>query len=187
MEIKSNNKTKTVIIVLVAVLVAGGAYYGYNRWQQQRLVNQYYQMLYAKQEATNAADEAEEAVKTPQDKFGEAEEAFLSGNVSALFDQVGKSEINAVFGGSKIIASTIGYYGTEGFAIQVMVPKKVTAEDFDALVNKFTDQGYQSAYGEITSDTGMIALQKEDGTMLTLAFDTTSDEQAITVMYATNQ
>ena len=218
METKSNKKTVTIVVIVLAVaIIASGAYYGYNRWRQQRLVNEYYQALYgtsvpgmggllgggtgglsadaiselaklqaeeyAKQEVQDAADEAKEAAKTPTDKYNEAEAAYLSGNVSSLFDQVARSEVESIFGKCKIIASTIGYFGAEGFAVQLMVPEKVTAESFDKLTTKFSDQGYQSAYGEITANNGMIMLQK-DNASLTLSFDVESDEQGITVMYS---
>jgi|GEM_PF-1516443 len=222
METKSNKKTITiVVIVLAAAIIGSGAYYGYNRWQQQRLVSQYYQALYgtgasgvagllgggtgglsadaikamadlqaeeeAKQEAEDAADEAEEAAKTPKQKYNEAEAAYLSGNVSPLFDQVARSDVEAIFGECKIIVSTIGYFGTEGFAVQIMVPEKVTAESFDKLTQRFTAQGYVSSYGEITNDSGIMMLVKDDGASLTLSFDVDGDEQGITIMYSVNE
>lgn len=231
MEQKINNKKTItiVVIVLAVVIIVGGVYYGYNRWQQQRLVNEYYQMLYGtnapgiagliggstggllsggagglsadaiaeiarlqaeedvKQEAEEAKDEAEEAAKTPQQKYDETETAFLSGNVSSLFDQIARSEVEAVFGKCKIISSTIGY-GMNGFAVLIMVPEKVTAEKFDQLSQRFTAQGFLSAYGEITNDAGMIMLEKDDGSIvITLNFDADSDEQGITIMYSVNE
>ncbi|MFA6424020.1 MAG: hypothetical protein WCV83_01750 [Candidatus Magasanikbacteria bacterium] len=41
-----DKKTKTIVIVVLAVIVVAGAYYGINRWRQQRLVNQYLKGLY---------------------------------------------------------------------------------------------------------------------------------------------
>jgi len=219
----TNKKTTLVVVIVLAVIiVGGGAYYGYNRWQQQRLVNSYYQMLYgtnapgvggllggaatgglsadaiqelanlqaeaeAQQEYQEATEEAEEAAKTPEEKYNEAENSYVSDAISSLFDQEVKSEIETVFGKCKIVASTFGYTGTEGFAVQVMVPQKVTAENFNALVEAFTDQGYVTAYGEMEVETGAIMMQKDESTMLTLTFDTTSDEQGITVMYSVNE
>ena len=231
MEQKTNNKKTVtiVVIVLVVLIVAGGAYYGYNRWQQQRLVNEYYQMIYgtnapgiggllgggtagllgggagglsadaiaeiarlqaeeeAKQEVKDAADEAKEAAKTPEQKYNETETTYLSGNVSSLFDQIARSDVEAIFGECKIVSSTIGY-GTNGFVVQVMVPEKVTAEKFDQLSQRFTAQGFSSAYGEITNDAGMVMLEKDDGTIVvSLSFDTEVDEQGITVMYSAGE
>ncbi|MFH1089177.1 MAG: hypothetical protein V1716_02010 [Candidatus Uhrbacteria bacterium] len=141
----------------------------------------------AKQEVQNAADEAKEAAKTPRDKYNEAETAYLSGNVSPLFDQVARSNVEAVFGECKIVSSTFGY-GVGGFVVQVMVPEKVTAEKFDQLVQRFVDQGYASAYGEITADAGMMMLEKDDGsTVFTFNFDAESDEQGIAIMYSVNE
>ena len=42
----SMNNKKTIIIVIVAVVVVAGAYFGYNRWRQQRLANQIMQEVY---------------------------------------------------------------------------------------------------------------------------------------------
>lgn len=224
METKSNKKTITIVVIVLAVVVIGsGAYYGYNRWHQQRILNDYYQALYgtnapgmmagllggattgglsadainelaklqaeedAKQEAEDAANEKEEAAKTPEDKFNEAEAAYLTSSVSPLFDQVAKANVEAIYGKYKIIASTIGYYGTAGFAVQVMVPEKITAESFDKLTQKFVEQGYVSSYGEIENSTGIMMLGKDDGTTITLSFDTDSDEQGITIMYAVSE
>ncbi|HCU32184.1 TPA: hypothetical protein DIC21_05655 [Candidatus Uhrbacteria bacterium] len=209
--------TTVVIIVLAVVIIAGGAYYGFNRWRQQRLVNDYYQAIYgtvapgiggllgsgagglsaetigelvnlqAEFDAEEAANEAEEMAKTPAQKYNEAEEAYLSGNTSPLFDQVARSDVEAIYKKCKIIASTFGYFGGEGFAVQVMVPEKVTAESFDKLAQRFTDQGYISTYGEITADSGMVMLENTEGVSLTINFDTTSDEQGITIMYYVNE
>ena len=42
-----NKKTTTVVIIVVAVVIVGaGAFYGFNRWRQQRLVAKYFQELY---------------------------------------------------------------------------------------------------------------------------------------------
>ena len=218
-----NKKTLTVVIIVLAVAIVGSvAYYGFNRWRQERIVSKYFQELYgtgvpgvggllggggggvsadtltelaklqaeadAKAAAEEAARIAAEANKTPAQKYDEAAAAYLTGDVSSLYDQVAKSQIESVFGKAKIIASTVGYYGVGGFAVQLMVPEKLTPEQFEKLVNKFTDEGYQSIYGEITATNGMVMLQKEETTAsMTLGYDVTSGEQAITVMYAVNE
>ena len=41
-----NKQTKTIIIVVVAIVAVGGIYYGVNRWREQRLVNQYLKGIY---------------------------------------------------------------------------------------------------------------------------------------------
>ncbi|MFA6131704.1 MAG: hypothetical protein WC702_01370 [Patescibacteria group bacterium] len=218
-------KNKKAIIIVVSVLaviiVAGCANYGYNRWRQQKLVNEYYQAIYginaptgmgglmgglaggtgglsadafselariaAEEEAQADADEAEETAKTPAQKFNEATTGYLDKDTSSLFDQVARPEVESVFDDCKIIGFSLGY-GVAGFAVQVMVPEKVTSESFGKLVEKFTDEGYQSAYGEVNTEDGTVMLEKGDGsTVLTLAFDLNSEEQEITVMYSTNE
>jgi len=213
-----NKKTTTVVIIVVAVVIIGaGAFYGFNRWRQQRLVNRYFQELYgatggmlggggqgltadtlselaklqaeadAKAEAEEAAREAAEAAKTPEQKFDETEAAFVTNDVASMFDEVAKSEVEAIFGDYKITSSTIGYFGTEGFVVMLKVPEIVTAEKFSELVDRFTDQGYVSVYGEITNDTGSAMMQKDEDITLSLSFDGSDDGQGLMVMYSVNE
>jgi len=207
-----------VVIVLAAIILAGCANYGYNRWRQQKLVNEYYQAIYginaptgmgglmgglaggagglsadainelariaAEEEAQTDTYEDEEAAKTPAQKYNEATTGYLDKDTSSLFDQVARPEVESIFDDCKIIGFSLGY-GVAGFAVQVMVPEKVTSESFGKLVEKFTDEGYRSAYGEVGSEDGMVMLEKGDGSAtLTLAFDLASEDQEITVMYS---
>lgn len=136
-----DKKTKTIVIVVVAVVVLGGVFYGFNRWRQQRLANQILAGMYgvntglfggltgggniqeqiakemakevAKDEAQQKADEAKEAAKTPADRYNETEEmATYDDNSKAAVNEV-KDILEKVFGKAKLTSISVNAYGSE--------------------------------------------------------------------------
>lgn len=134
-----NKKTKTIVIVVLAVIVVGGVYFGINRWRQQRMANQILQGIYgvntggllgkitgggissqvaqeiakemAKEEAQQKADEAKEAAKTQEDKYNETEEmATYDANSKAVADEA-REIMEKAFGKVKLTSISTGLYG----------------------------------------------------------------------------
>ncbi len=99
----------------------------------------------AKEEARQKKEEAIEAAKTPRDKFNEAKESVLKGEIAAIFDNKIKSAMEKVFDKTKVSEYfRLGDSG-EGMMInfEVMVPQIVSDGNFDKLVEEFTNRGYK--------------------------------------------
>jgi len=168
-----DKKTKTIAVVVVAVIVVGGLYYGINRWRQQRLVNQYLKGVYglntgllgglngsgnvpdqvakeiakemAKEEARQQIDEAKEASKSPEDIYDDTKEmATYDANSKALADEVKKIMENA-FGKVKLTSISTGFYGgvSGSGAVEFKLDHLTTGNDLGALSKAFTDAGFQ--------------------------------------------
>lgn len=135
-----NKQTKTILIVVLALVVVGGVYYGVNRWRQQRLANQILQGVYgvgaggglldkltgggniqaeiakeiaeeaAKEEAETAAEEAAEAAKTPEDRYNETEEMQTYDANSTAVANDGRDIVEKVFGRTKLTTVSTGMY-----------------------------------------------------------------------------
>lgn len=135
-----DKKTKTIIIVVLAVVVIGGVYYGFNRWRQQRLANQILKGAYglntgilggliggggniqeqiakemakeaAKEEAQQKTEEAKEAAKTPEDRYNVTEEmATYDANSKAVADEA-KEIMEKAFGKVKLTSISTALYG----------------------------------------------------------------------------
>lgn len=143
-----DKKTKIIVIIL-AVVVVGGAIYGIQRWRQQRLVNQYLKGIYggdvgllnkitggnngitaeiakemAKEEAKEAAEEeaneAEEAAKTPEEKYNEVEEAEAYDANSKTTVNEAKDILEKVFDKIKLTSVYSGTYGDGSTISSVM-------------------------------------------------------------------
>ena len=120
-----DKKTKTIVIVVLAIVVLGGLYYGYNRWRQERLAMEFLKNMYgvtggktpgdltgklsgniaaeiakqtAKDEAEQKKEEAREAAKTPLDKFNETKEVSLVGKTSSVVKDMVEPKLTAIFG-----------------------------------------------------------------------------------------
>lgn len=136
-----DQKTKTIVVVVLAVLVVGGGFYGFNRWRQQRLANQILGQMYglntgmmggftgggkiseeyakelakefAKDEIQQKNDEAKEAAKTPEDRYNDATEmGTYDANSKAVVSEA-REFVEKVFGKAKATSVSSGLYGTE--------------------------------------------------------------------------
>lgn len=136
-----DQKTKTIVVVVLAVLVVGGGFYGFNRWRQQRMANQILREVYglntgmmggftgggkiseelAKELAKEAVrneiqqknDEAKEVAKTPEDRYNEATEmGTYDANSKAVVSEA-REFVEKVFGEAKVTSVSTGIYGTE--------------------------------------------------------------------------
>ncbi|MFA5358846.1 MAG: hypothetical protein WC310_03435 [Patescibacteria group bacterium] len=201
-----DKKTKTIVIIVLVAIVAGGLYYGVNRWRQQRLVNQILKEAYgvntgllsgltgsgsiqdqiaremAQDEAKQKADEEREAAKTPEDRFNETESVSLTGNMSSLVKSVIEPPLNAVFGKIKPTLFSGNYLGQEGsFLVAFKIPKIPTSDDMNKLVEEFTGNGYTVAMNSIAADSANILFEK--GKIIISVSYENPEEQEIGVLY----
>jgi len=206
-----NKQTKTIVIVVVAILVVGGVYYGVNRWRQQRLVNQYLKGLYgadagllskvtggvmgggvanqiaqelAKEEAQQKKDEANEAAKTPEDKYNEAEEMkTYDANSKAVADEA-KSIMEKAFGKAKLTSISTGLYmgGANGSGIMEFKIARLTTGDDLAAVNKaLADKGLPVVQSGVDNKTaGVMAGTNEAA--YTVSFEIGGQDVAVSII-----
>jgi len=134
-----NKQTKTIVIIVLAVVVIGGLYFGVNRWRQQRLANQILEQAYglnsdllgnvtggvisdkvareiaqemAKEELAEQEEEAKEAAKTPRDHFSETVEMETYDDESAAIVSDARDIVEEVFGDNKVTSISAGaWYG----------------------------------------------------------------------------
>lgn len=135
-----DKKTKNITIAVIAAVVIGGLYLGYNRWRQQRLASQVLQEMYggntagllgkipgiggisnqvaqeiakeaAKEEVKQKEEEAKEAAKTPEDRFNETKEAAVIGKMLPAMDSEVRPATEDIFGKVKVTAYGTGYMG----------------------------------------------------------------------------
>lgn len=182
-----DKKTKTIVVVLLAVVVVGGLYYGVNRWRQQRLANQILRGIYgtdtgllnklanngisnqiaqemakqaAQEEKKQKADEAKEAAKTPEDRFNEAEEATAYDANSKAAVNAAKNILEKVFGKAKLTAVSTNNYGSENAVTSIMefeIARLITGEDLGVLNKALADKGLSVSYSGLDNKTAMVA------------------------------
>jgi hypothetical protein len=203
-----DKKTKTILIVIAALVVVGGLYAGYNRWRQQQIANQIMKGLYginaggvlntlsngqiaqeiAKQAAIDEAqqkiDQAKEAAKTPEDKFNEGNETpTYDANSKAIVTEA-KTIVDKVFGKSKLLYFTTSAYGgsTGSGAAMLMVPRLATGEDLGAFAKYFTDKGLQIMQSGISDKTASLMANGSDGTIYSVGFEIDDQSVNVTIM-----
>jgi hypothetical protein len=195
-----DKKTKTIVIVIIAVVAVGGLYYGFNRYRQQRLAQKMINSIYgngvlsgdvanqiakglAEQAVQDKADEAKEAAKTPEDKYNDATEAVSASGVSTILNSEVKPKVEAVFGKAKLVAYSNGFMGGTGsFFASFKTPRIVTSADLGQLVKKFTDDGYTITYDTAEGDSANVMLQK-DGAYITCGYENGGESQEISISY----
>jgi len=197
-----DKKTLTTVIVVVgAVIIVGGVFAGINRWRAQRAVNSALKDLYgitgnvnglegqvaqqiAKEMGQAAdADQKTEEAKAPGDKFNEAKDAIVIGEIPTMLGKDITPKMNAVFGQTKITGFSNGYMGTTGsFLVMYKIPRVASAQDLNNLVKQFTDNGYVSINSGTDGTAVNVMLQKGED-VLTISYDSGSDDQQISIMF----
>lgn len=206
-----DKKTKTIVIVVVAAVVLGGAFLGYNRWRQQRLANLFLKEMYginsgmmgglaggsgkisdqlarefadqaAKDAAQQKVDDAKEAAKTPQDKYNETKTVALSGQTASLVEAKVIPQLKAVFGDVKPILFSGAYMGqNNSFLISFKVPRVIASDDANKLVAEFTKSGYTSAMNSIGADSANLLMDSDKAT-ISISYENPEDQE-IGVLY----
>jgi len=204
-------KMNPIVIVVVAIVIIGGLYYGTTRWRQQQYINQLAklygggsagllggltggnagltdQMLKdiakeaAKEEAKQKTEEDKEAAKTPQDKFNETKEVALTGDTSSIVKTIIESPLNAVFGKIKPTLFSGNYMGQgSSFLVVYKVPKVITSDDMNKLIGELTKNGYTVGMNSIEAEAAQIIMEK-DGNSISVGYENPTDQE-ITVLY----
>ncbi|MDD4902688.1 MAG: hypothetical protein PHE24_06155 [Patescibacteria group bacterium] len=196
-----DKKTKTIVIVVIAVVVLGGLIYGYNRWRQQQLANQILKSMYgvdagllggltggkvseqvAKQIAQQAAqdalqeknDAAKEAAKTPQDKYNATEEMpTYDANSKAAVEEA-KSIIEKAFGKTKLTSFYSNNYGADNFiasSMEFTIARLTTGADLGELNKALTDKGLPIIQSGISDKTATIMAGSDETATYSFGFE----------------
>jgi len=205
-----DKKTKTIVIVVIAVVVVGGLYSGINRWRQQRIANQILKGVYgldtgilggltgggniqeqiakemAKEEAQQKIDEAKEAAKTPKDFYDDAEEMpTYDANSKALVAET-KDIVEKVFGKAKTTSVSSGIYGTEFIGsgvVEFIITRLTTGEDLGTLSTLLTDKGLPIMYSGIDNKSAGV-MAGDDDVAYTFGFEIGEQTVDVTIMKA---
>ncbi len=204
-----DKKTKIIVFSALAILVVGAAFYGFNRWRQQRLANQILKNVYglnsgmgglvggipeqiaqqmaneaAKEEMKQEEEEAREAAKTPEDRFNETKETPTMGAVSPFLNGDLRPGMEAVFGKVKMTSYGSGMYGgPKGFVASFKVPRIVTAEDLGKLADEFENKGFVVGSTSVESDSGNLMMTKDDELTVSFSFSGNGEDQEVEVLY----
>lgn len=128
------------------------------------------------------ADGESEAAKNPQNEFNKTESVNLIGSTAALVKKEVEPQLNAVFGKIKPTLFSGNYLGQTGsFLVTFKVPKVITSDDFNKLVEEFVNSGYTSAMTSIAADSGNTLLEKGD-VVISVSYEN-PEEQEIGVLY----
>lgn len=210
-----DKKTKTIVIVVLAIAVVGGLYYGINRWRQQRLVNQYLKEVYglntgllgkvtggvansginnqiaqemARQAAQEKLDEAKEAAKTPEDKYNAtAEMPTYDANSKALANEA-KDIVEKAFGKAKLTSISSGMYGLSpgSGVLEFNTARLTTGDDLGALNKILTDKGLPVLQSGIDNKTAMVMAGNNESS-ITFGFEIGEQVVGVTIMKTPQQ
>jgi hypothetical protein len=206
----TGKKTNPVVIVVIALVVLAGLYYGAKRWRQQQYVNQLTKLYggeagllggltggngglsqkmieelakeAAKNEAQEKADEAKEAAKTPLDRFNETKTVDLTPTFSSMLKSTVEGPMTAVFGKIKPTLFS-GNYMKQGdsFLVVYKVPRQPTSADMNKLVEEFAKDGYIDAMSTIEAEAANLLMEK-DGNTLSIYYEDPS-KQEVGILY----
>lgn len=195
----TGKKNNPIVIVVIALVILGGLYYGAKRWRQQQYINQLAklyggeagllggltggtggltdQMLKdiakeaAKEEAKEKADETKEAAKTPLDRFNDTKTVEVTAAFSSVLKNTVEGPMTAVFGKIKPTLFSGNYMKQEdSFLVVYKVPKQPTSADMNKLVEEFGKDGYTDAMSTIEAESANILLEN-DGNTLSAYYD----------------
>lgn len=189
----------TIAIVLAVVIVAGGLYYGFSQWRQQRLANQILNEMYgsdaskfgglsdklaaemakeaAKQEADDKKAAEEEAAKTPEDKYNETEEVALTGEMATVAKDKIIPIFESAYGKVKPIMFSSNYMGQEGsFLVSFKIPSIPDGTSLNKLSEEFTSNGYKVVTNVVSNEGGNLMVEK-DNIVISISYESPEDQE----------
>lgn len=180
---------KTIIIILVAVVAVGGAYYGIHRWRQTggllgvltggggklaNLIGQETAKEAAEEEAQQKADEAEEAAKTPEDRYNETKEAAAyDANSKAAVSEI-KEIVEKVFGKAKLTSVYTDIYDSAGSSSRMMefkIARLITGDDLSAFNKALTDNGLSITQSIMSDKTAIVVASGNETVTYSFGFE----------------
>jgi len=188
----TKNKLTTPIIIIIAVVIIGGGYFAYQKWQRQRVVNNFLGELGITETGLFGADigkiaeemakeEAMQAKKTPAEKFATAEIINISDESHAITANLINGIVKDAYGDAKITGFTSGYMGMNSGSgiIQYMIPRPLGMSDVNALKDQLTNNNFEIITATQQDNSASIMAQK-DNISYTFGFNT--DDQEIMVI-----
>lgn len=195
-----DKKTKMIVVVVLALVAVGGVYYSFNRWRQQRLVNQVLKEAYgvntgllgkltgggsvpeqvAREIANEAAkdalqqktDEAKEAAKTPEDRYNEDKEMPTYDANSKAVAAEAKSIVEKAFGKAKLTSISTGLYGLGAGSgvMEFKISRLATGNDLAGINKALTDKGLPILQSGIDNKTASVMAGSSENTY-TISFE----------------
>jgi len=195
----TGKKNNPIVLVVIALVVLGGLYYGAKRWRQQQYLNQLAKLYggdagllgnltggngglnkklveemakeAAKEEAKQKEDDAKEAAKTPLDRFNETKTVDLTPTFSSILKSTVEGPMTAVFGKIKPTLFS-GNYMKQGdsFLVVYKVPRQPTSADMNKLVEELAKNGYTDTMSTIEAEAANILMEK-DGNALSAYYE----------------
>lgn len=142
----------------------------------------------AEEEKKQKEEDAREAAKTPEDKFNETKSVALTGETSSLVKDMVEPQLTAVFGKIKPTLYNGGYMSQQNsFLVVFKVPKVPTSEDFNKLVEEFTNSGYTAVSNSIAADSANLLMEKNGSTLSVSCENPENQEVGIVLLSETNQ
>jgi hypothetical protein len=201
-----NKKTTLILIIVVLVVVAiGGGYWAWQRYEEQRVAQQFLSGIAALSgknvnvsDLQKLAEEAknfpggggetggEEAAETPEQKFNSTEEVQVDlPFVKSAGDEVAPI-IKEVFGGAKLSSFLNNYFGEGTGMVQFMIPREAVSGDLNKLNSAFTSHGYVVVMSGIESNGGSLTVTK-DNKQYMLTFDIGGQDVTVIVLSEATQ
>jgi hypothetical protein len=194
----AKNKITTPIIVIIALVVIGGGYFVYQKWQRQRVVNSFLNQLgvtdsslfgtninkIAEQIAKEDAEQEAQKNKSPSEKFADAEPVDIADNGHLSSAKSINNIIKTAYGDSKITGFTSGYMGmNSGSGIyQFMIPKILSMNDVIALKDQLQNNDFEIIATTQQNDSASITAQKNDSSY-TFGFNS-GDQEIMAIVIA---
>lgn len=195
-----DKKTRNILIVVLVVVVAGGLFYGIQRYRQQMAVSNFLKAMgisgsqqaqdlakqlanqnianVAQQVAQNAASESAANPQTPDAVYAAATDVAPYDDATRAISDNTKWLMDGVFGKEKATTySTIG----GGNYVMYTVPRATAAADLGEFAKLLSGKGYQTISSGVSGTEAALTMNKAGTGMYIVAY--TVGEQIVTITY----